>query len=119
LVDERLYLERIVKQCNKINRYLKITNATKETFVKDELAFDATVPCLIQIGEAVNRLGKDIEVKYPHIKWHQIRGLRNRITHDYEGVGEQAIWFTLTKNVPDLKRDIEEILLKLPTEKDN
>ena len=107
------HLKQIIKQCDKISRYLKETNATKENFVQDELAFDSTVPCLIQIGECVNKLSLDFQENYPHIKWHHIRGLRNRIVHDYEGVSVMAVWYTLTKNIPELKRDIEAIVAEI------
>lgn len=52
---------------------------------------EACVFNLSQIGELVNKLDKDYISKYPEISWFKIRGLRNGIVHDYEGVNLNII----------------------------
>lgn len=36
--------------------------------------------------------------------------MRNRIVHDYENVDLAVLWGTLEKSLPELKKQIEEIL---------
>jgi len=47
---------------------------------------------LIQIGELTRNLDKQFIEAHNDIAWNQIRGLRNRIVHDYEGINLLLIW---------------------------
>jgi len=44
------------------------------------------------MGELVGRLDDDFRSNRVDIPWFKIRGLRNKITHDYEGVRLELIW---------------------------
>ncbi|CCQ97091.1 conserved hypothetical protein [[Clostridium] ultunense Esp] len=46
---------------------------------------------LSQIGELVNKLDKEYLSKHHGIPWFKMRGLRNRIVHNYEGVNLNLI----------------------------
>lgn len=48
--------------------------------------------------------------KYSNIEWNMIKGLRNRIVHDYEGINLKSIWHVLECDVKSLKIDIQNIL---------
>lgn len=61
------------------------------------------------MGELVNRLDDDFLEKNATIPWHQIRGLRNRIVHDYEGVNLKLVWEILENDLPELREEILEI----------
>lgn len=39
-----------------------------------------------------------------------IKGLRNRIVHDYEGISLKNIWYIVNNDLPVLKKDIKNIL---------
>lgn len=39
-----------------------------------------------------------------------IKGLRNRIVHDYEGISLKSIWYILNNDIIKLKEDIQKIL---------
>ena len=47
---------------------------------------EACVFNLSQIGELVRHLDRDFIEQHSDVPWAQMRGLRNRIIHDYEGV---------------------------------
>ena len=104
-------LNAIIKQCDKISHYLIQSQASKDTFFKDEMVFDAIAICLIQIGESVNKLSVEFKNQHVSVNWHQIRGLRNRMTHDYEGVSIQMLWTIVSKNIPELRNAIHSLLL--------
>ena len=53
--------------------------------------------------------------QYSNIEWNMIKGLRNRIVHDYEGISLKSIWFVLQNDVIELKDSIQKII----TEEDN
>ena len=70
---------------------------------------EACVFNLSQIGELVNKLDKVYLSKYYEVPWFKMRGLRNHIVHDYEGVNLNLIWEIIDTDIKILK----EQLLKL------
>ncbi len=48
--------------------------------------------------------------KYPNVEWIVIKNLRNKIVHDYDGIKLNFIWDIITKDIIQLKVDLEEIL---------
>ena len=39
-----------------------------------------------------------------------IKGLRNRIIHDYEGINLKSIWYILKNDILELKAELKKIL---------
>ena len=70
-----------------INKAIKF-----EQFCEDKKTIDATVFAISQIGELVKNISIETIEKYPNIEWNMIKGLRNRIVHDYEGINLTSIW---------------------------
>lgn len=101
------------KMIEYIDKSLKYTEGyTFEQFCEDEKTIDATVFAISQIGELVKNISKETMEQYPNIEWGMIKGLRNRIVHDYEGISLKSIWFVLNNDVIELKKDIQEIINK-------
>ena len=48
--------------------------------------------------------------KYPNIEWNMIKGLRNRIVHDYEGINLTSIWYILNNDIIELEENLKRIL---------
>ena len=65
---------------------------------------------LSQLGELVTKLDADFVEKHPEVLWRQMRGLRNRIVHDYEGVNLILVWEIITNDLPDLLKQLREIV---------
>jgi uncharacterized protein with HEPN domain len=61
------------------------------------------------IGEAVYRILKvDNEFELENAK--NIIGTRNRIIHSYDNISDEIIWTIISRELPELKVQIEEIL---------
>lgn len=63
------------------------------------------------IGEAANRIlkiDKNIQIKSAR----QIIDTRNWVIHGYDKVDDVVIWGIVTKHLPKLKKEIEELLEK-------
>jgi uncharacterized protein with HEPN domain len=100
----------IQKIINYIDIVLKYTNnISYDEFKKNSMLVEACVFNLSQIGELVNRLDAEYMTKYPDVTWFKMRGLRNRIVHDYEGINLTLIWEIIDIDIKTLK----ETLLKL------
>lgn len=48
-----------------------------------EAAYDAVLYGLVVVGEAAAHVSKDTTAAIPDVPWHEIRGLRNVLAHEY------------------------------------
>ncbi len=103
----------LVKMIEYIDKSIEYTTGYSfEEFCKDNKTIDATVFNISQIGELVKNISKETMDKYSNIEWNMIKGLRNRIVHDYEGINLKSIWYVLEHDIRALKIDISNILEK-------
>lgn len=94
------YIEKILSYCEGINY---------ESFVSNSLLTEACVFNLSQLGELTTKLDSEFTAKYPDIPWNQMRGLRNKIVHDYEGVNLVLVWEIISSDLADLKEELKRI----------
>lgn len=102
-----LLLDDVRVACGKIGRYL--AGLDQATFLTDEKTIDAVVRNLEIVGEAVKQLPAEFKERHPHVPWHQIAGLRNRIVHDYAGVDLEIVWHISQEALPDFLLQIREL----------
>ena len=62
------------------------------------------------IGEAAGHIPKRIKEKHRNVDWRGIVGMRNILVHEYFGVRSEIIWKTINERLPELRKQIEEIL---------
>jgi uncharacterized protein with HEPN domain len=79
--------------------------ATAEEFFEanDQLNFNACNTLLLVITEEVGKLEHGLLSMFPAISWKQIRGLRNRLAHDYRGTDPNIAFEIIRDYLPDLK----------------
>jgi uncharacterized protein with HEPN domain len=78
-----------------------------ETFILDKKTKYAVLRILEVLGEAANRIPKEVREKYPDVEWSKIIRSRNLIVHEYEIMDYSVIWKIVTVHLPPL-----EIVLK-------
>ena len=62
---------------------------------------------LIQVSENSARLTADFRTRYNSIPWQAIKGLRNRIVHDYGEVEKSIIYDTIKDDLPVLLAELQ------------
>jgi len=62
------------------------------------MAIEACLYNIQIIGEAVNQLADDVKANNPDIPWNLIKGMRNRLIHEYFGT-----------DLPGLKLELKSI----------
>ncbi|MCD8741889.1 DUF86 domain-containing protein [Mucilaginibacter roseus] len=105
-----LLLEDMLESANKILTYTR--HLDYQDFINDSKTIDAVVRNFEIIGEAANRLPESFRDENPEIDWHKIRGLRNRIVHDYFGIDYSIIWTIKEEFLNRIIEQITELLNK-------
>ena len=107
-------IEDMLQACEDIEKIVK--NITFNEFEYDMMKFRATERLFEILGEAGNRIPKEIQEKYPEIPWKNIIGMRNIIIHTYERVDVSTLWGAAKKDLPSLKPFLKDILADLEYE---
>ena len=96
--DDKYYLQKIIDDVSFVVDTTK--DLSMEDFLSDELINSAVNFKFIQISENVSKLSDNIIVSNSDIPWHKIKGLRNKIVHDYENVCLDVLYNTVKKDFP-------------------
>ncbi len=102
--DPRVRIAHILDSIDAIETYLD--GMTLESFTGDAKTQDAVTRRLEIIGEAVKSLDTlvpDLLAGHPEVPWNSIKGMREKLAHDYDSVSITILWNTATRELPDLK----------------
>ncbi len=69
------------------------------------------------IGEAVSRLPEDVKNSNPRIPWASMKGMRNRLVHEYFGTDLPVVWKVIKNELPALENDLRKIYTRLVDER--
>ncbi|GGN04429.1 hypothetical protein GCM10010967_44230 [Dyadobacter beijingensis] len=101
----------MLESMGKIEIYTQHLTTAIDFFQKDDqMQFNASLLLLINIGEQANRLSEEIKSRYSHIPFQQIRGIRNRVAHDYTGIDYELVFDIVNKDLTILKPRISDLL---------
>lgn len=106
-------IEDILEAIGRIERYSK---RGRQAFDGDELIQSWFVRHLQILGEAARALPQEVRDQAPRVPWTKIVGMRHILVHDYFGIDTEAVWEAVERDLPSLKREMEVLLKKLPTE---
>jgi uncharacterized protein with HEPN domain len=108
----KLRVEDILDAIAKIRRYTEAM--TIDTLMADERTVDAVMRNITIIGEVSNHVPAAIRNRYPEVPWDEMRGIRNRLVHEYYEVDMDILWQTLRGNLPPLVPLLQEVLRREP-----
>lgn len=107
---DKIILQKITKYIHSALSYVE--GMAYDEFMQDEKTMSATAFVLGQIGELAKELGLDAQEAHPGIPWKAIRGMRNKIVHDYENLDFIILWETITVDLPELLAQIGSLMGK-------
>ncbi|KYC54445.1 MAG: hypothetical protein AMQ74_00050 [Candidatus Methanofastidiosum methylothiophilum] len=103
-----LYLKHILDSIERIEEYIR--GVDYEDFMESSLIQAATIREIEIIGEATKNLDVKFREKYNTLPLRKMSGMGDKLIHDYFGVDLDAVWDTVTIDLPPLKDKIISIL---------
>ena len=76
----------------------------------NEVLVDSVMFRLIQISEHSNKLTEDFKLSNSSVPWKALKGMRNRIVHEYGDVELGVVYQTITEDIPLLCEMLEKII---------
>lgn len=87
-----------------------VEDLTEGGFRSDRRTRRAVQLEIVIIAEAAGRLPDEVRAQLGDIPWHDVRGMRNRIVHEYDKVDDEEVWRAATTDIPVLIAALREVL---------
>src|SRR6266498_5965645 len=84
-------------------------NLSFDEFSKNFMAVEACLYNIQIIGEAVAHLPEEVKEKEAAIPWTLIKGMRNRLIHEYFGTDLALVWNVIKTELPSFKTELKRI----------
>jgi uncharacterized protein with HEPN domain len=106
--DWKMLFEDIIESIKKIEEYT--ADLSFDDFEVNHLITDAVVRNIEIIGEASKNIPTEIQQSFTDIPWQKLRGIRNRIVHDYFDIDRTIIWYIVSNELSPLKKALQDHL---------
>ena len=101
----------ILRYCGRLDEAVERFGSDYATFEADTVFQDSCSLCIIQIGEAVNRLSEEFVTAHPEVDWRRIYGMRCHLVHGYESFDAEIVWDAIQRCVPPLRSFCEQYVV--------
>ena len=98
----------IMRYCRRLDEAVARFGASFEAFEADTVFQDSCALCIIQMGEAVNRLSGEFVAAHPEIEWSRIYGMRCHLVYGYEMFDAEIVWDAIERCIPPLRTFCEQ-----------
>lgn len=106
--DRNILLNDVLESIQKIKKYTIGMNF--QQFLQDDKTIDACVRNFEIIGEVSSKIDEDFKLNHSEIEWNRMKGLRNRMIHDYSGVDYQVVWDIISEYLDELEYQVQKLL---------
>jgi uncharacterized protein with HEPN domain len=104
------YLHDMLEAARLIRGYM--AGVTFEEFWSNSEKRDAVALRLAVLGESAHKIDKPTEAALPNIPYKSMRGMRNRIAHDYGAVDFKIVWAVTQREIAPLIAALEAYFKK-------
>ena len=105
--DDCYYLDKIKSDPKFIIDHT--SGLTKDEISQNELLIDSIMFRIIQIAENNGKLSDSFKLCHGNIPWTAIKGMRNRIVHNYGYVDLSIVYDTVIHGIPEMYLLLSEI----------
>lgn len=106
--DNKYYLKKIIQDLEFMIEHTK--GLSKNELENNEVLIDSVMFRLIQISENSDGLTEEFKSQHSNILWRAIRGMRNRIVHEYGNVDMSVVYDTIKNDIPALLDELKKIM---------
>jgi len=108
--DQKAYLYDMLESARAIGRYMQ--GVTFDQFWDNGEKRDAVAMRIAALGDAARNVTKITEAEIPAVPFGNIRGMRNRIAHDYGKVNFREVWKVAEQDIKPLIGALEGYFIK-------
>ena len=83
---------------------------TKEQLESDSWFYHGAIRLISIVGEAANKIPKDVQSRYSQLPWKELIGMRNILVHQYENINIDIVWKVITEDLPPIIPEVEKAL---------
>ena len=105
---DRIIFEKIISETDICTQMIAMV--PPDDFLADEKLKRACAMTVINIGELVKNITDETRIKYNHIPWKAIAGMRDIAAHAYQTLRMEDVYNTIITDLPELKRNLANIL---------
>ena len=106
--DNRYYLKKITTDLAFICDHT--AGLTQKELEANEVLVDSCLFRLIQVAENSEKLTPEFKASHNNISWRAMKGMRNRIVHEYGSVDLSVVFDTVMNDIPQLLTLLKEIM---------
>ena len=101
----------ILESAGKISDYSKgIETADEFIRAQNQMVYNACLTLLTNICEELEKLSAETKSKLTKLDLRAIKGMRNRIVHDYQNLDSYIIFDAIQKDLPPLKETLYKVI---------
>ena len=105
LKTNEYYLNKIVADVEFMLEHTK--GKSKNQIEENPLLVDSIMFRLVQITENANKLTDEFKEENSNIPWRAIKGMRNRIVHNYGEINLDIVYDTVVNSIPELYKALK------------
>lgn len=99
--DNFYYIKKIVKDIEFVIEHTKNIHSDSE-LENNEVLLDSVLFRIIQVSESSLKLTEYFKREHKEVPRHAIKGMRNRIVHDYGKIDVKVIYDTVKVDLPHI-----------------
>lgn len=108
--DDKYYLGKILADLEFLINHTK--GKTLVELENDPVLVDSVMFRIIQVAENNGKLTERFQKERNNVPWTAIKGMRNRIVHDYAFIDLEIVYDTVANSIPKLYEELRKILDK-------
>ena len=106
--DDKYYLRKIVLDLQFLIEHTK--GKIYDEIEADPVLIDSIMFRLVQVAENSDKLTTTFKTEHKELPWREVKGMRNRIVHDYGFIDLTIIYDTVIHGIPEMYEQLEKLL---------
>ena len=106
--NDAYYIKKMLKDIKFIIENTKKISLSE--LENNEILCDSVMFRLIQISESSVKLTSEFKDSHIDIPWQSIKGMRNRIVHEYGNVEFDIVYQTITEDIPIICNKLDNLV---------